>query len=54
MSLIGVTLVTKCVASYNKRRLRKAILAVYIATKDILGAVPVAKHLKGDWFTVLR
>ena len=35
MSSIGVALVTKCVACYSQRRLGKAVLAVYIAAKDI-------------------
>ena len=36
MLLIGVALVTTCIASYSQRRLRcKAILAIYITAKDV-------------------
>ena len=42
MSVIGMTLVTKCIASNSERRLEgTAILAIYIAAKDILSRPPL-------------
>ena len=37
--LIGVTLLTKCVASYSRIDRGKTILAIYVATKDVLLAL---------------
>ena len=35
----AVTLVTKCIASYNQRRLNNTVLVVYTAVRDVLPAV---------------